>query len=328
MKSIALAIAVLSASVAQAAPTEIVLTGERIFPESLTSTRDGTVIVGSMGGKGIFRAKPGAATAEPWIAPGTEGSQAILGVLADDRTGILWACSGMSLTDVAPAPQSALYAFDLKTGAHKSHYPLPTAGALCNDMAIAADGTLYVADSTNMEVARLPKGGSALETWAGNGAFGEKGGVVDGIAILGAKGSERVFVNTYMGGKLYAVPIEKDGKAGLAVEIKLPRDLMRPDGMRPSGKSDLILAESGGTGRVSLVTIKGAEGTLSVIDRDFPDGVPAVTMVGKTLYALEGQLPKRREPADAVRLNPFRVVAVPRGSMGMSGAPFVQHPSD
>lgn len=320
LKSIAVLLGL--AGTALAAPAEIALTGERIFPESLTAAGDGTIIIGSMGGKGIFRAKPGAATAEPWIAPGADGTQAILGVLADDKTGTLWACSAMSLTEGAPAPQSALYAFDLKSGAHKAHYPLPTAGALCNDIVIAADGTLYVADSTNLEIARLPKGGTALETWAG--PIGEKGGVVDGIAILGAKGSERVFVNTYMTGKLFAVPVQKDGKAGAPVEIKLPRDLMRPDGMRTSGKSELILAESGGTGRVSRVTIKGNEGSLSVIDRDFPDGVPAVTLAGKAIYALEGQLPKRREPG--AKLNPFRAVAIPRASVGIDGAPSVEHP--
>ena len=314
LKSIALLLSLTGAALA--APAEIVLSGERIFPESLTSTRDGTIIIGSMGGKGIFHAKPGAATAEPWIAPGIEGSQAILGVLADDKTGTLWACSAMSLTEGAPAPQSALYAFDLKTGAHKAHYPLPTAGALCNDIAIATDGTLYVADSTNLEIARLPKGGAALETWVG--PIGDKGGVVDGIAILG----DRVFVNTYMTGKLFAVRIADKSVA----EIKLPRELTRPDGMRSDGKSDLILTESGGTGRVLRITIKGNEGTLSVVDRDFPDGVPAVTLVGKTIYALEGQLPKRREAG--AKLNPFRVVAVPRAGVGIGGAPFVEHPNE
>jgi sugar lactone lactonase YvrE len=171
-----------------------------------------------------------------------------------------------------------------------------------------------------MEVARLAKGGKALEAWATG--IGAKGGVVDGIAILG----DRVFVNTYMTGKLFAVPIQKDGKAGAAVEIKLPRELMRPDGMRSDGTADLIVAESGGTGRVSRITIKGAEGTLSVIDKDFPDGVPAVTKVGTTLYALEGQLPKRREAG--AKLSPFRAVAVPRSGVGMAGAPFVEHPME
>jgi hypothetical protein len=56
-----------------APPAEIVIPGEKIFPESLTSTADGSVIVGSIAAKTIFRAKPGSATAEAWIQPGTDG---------------------------------------------------------------------------------------------------------------------------------------------------------------------------------------------------------------------------------------------------------------
>ena len=41
----------------------------------------------------VFRAPKGAATAEVWIKPGTNGLQRILGVLADPKSGTLWVCS-------------------------------------------------------------------------------------------------------------------------------------------------------------------------------------------------------------------------------------------
>src|SRR5262245_25370513 len=116
-----LLVTALVASTAQAAaPTEIRIPGERIFPESLTSSRDGAVIIGSIGARTIFRAKPGSETAEAWIAPGTDGLQSIFGVFADDKAGTLWACSGSAGPPGAAAPSpAALHAFDLKTGAPK-----------------------------------------------------------------------------------------------------------------------------------------------------------------------------------------------------------------
>jgi hypothetical protein len=52
-----------------AAPSEIAVPGDRAFPESLSSTQDGTAFIGSLAEGGIFRAAPGAATAELWINP-------------------------------------------------------------------------------------------------------------------------------------------------------------------------------------------------------------------------------------------------------------------
>src|SRR5262249_303786 len=43
-----------------AAPATINIPGERVFPESLTSTTDGSIIIGSIGQKQIYRVKPGA----------------------------------------------------------------------------------------------------------------------------------------------------------------------------------------------------------------------------------------------------------------------------
>src|SRR5215813_14404146 len=118
---VALIVAAAAASVAYAAaPATITIPGERLITESLTSAKDGTVIVGSVMGRTIFRAKPGADTAEAWIQPGTEGLAGVFGVFADDKSNTLWACSGTfgggrppggGGADAAPPPPpSALYA--------------------------------------------------------------------------------------------------------------------------------------------------------------------------------------------------------------------------
>jgi hypothetical protein len=312
-----LALLAAAAAVSQAhaaAPAEIIVPGERLFTESLTSAKDGSVIVGSVGGRTIFRAAPGAANAEAWIKPGTEGMAGIFGVFADDKSNTLWACSGSFGGPPGggpPPPPSTLYAFDLKTGAHKGHYPLPTAGGFCNDIAVDSKGTAYATDTQNMEVVALKKGGTALEVWAGAGAFGPKGGVLDGIAVLG----DSVVVNTLMTSKLFSVAIGKDGKAGTATELKLDTPVERPDGMRSFGKKALLVAEGGSGGRLTKVVIDGDSGKRTVVKEGFPDGPVAVTVVGTTAYVLEGQLGSMRGPPGGAppAPKPFKATAVEVG---------------
>jgi len=301
---------------AAAPPPEIVIPGEHIFPESITSSADGTVIIGSIGARTIFRARPGAAMAQAWIAPGTDEMQSIFGVFADDASSTLWACSQANpFGPQAPGPHApaALYAFDLKSGAPKGHYPFPSAGAFCNDIAVGADGTAYATDTNNMEVVRLKKGTAALEVWAGSGAFGPRGGVLDGIAVLG----KQLLVNTLGTSKLFTVAIQPDGSAGAVALVKLDQQIERPDGMRSFGAHSLLIAEGGGTGRLSRVDITGNTGRTTTLKLGYPDGPVAVTVVGTTAYLLEGQLSQLMRPGGpdpSARPRPFRATAVEVGT--------------
>ncbi len=298
-----------------ASPAHIVVQGERIFPESLTSAADGTVIVGSIAQRAIYRAPPSSALAVQWIKPGTDGMQSIFGVLADDASDTLWACSNSfgRPQQGAPPPHAMLYSFDLTTGAPKGHYAFPAAGSFCNDISIGPDGTAYATDTNNMEVVRLKKGASQLDEWVGNGAFGPRGGIVDGIVVLDG----RVIVGTLATSKLFSVPIEADGNAGPVTEVTLDHPLARPDGIRRFGRNGLLLAEGGSGGRLSRVILNGNQGTVTTVQQGFPDGPVAVTVVGTTAYLLEGQLSSmmRRGPAadPAAKPKPFRATAVPVG---------------
>jgi sugar lactone lactonase YvrE len=299
-----------------AAPATITIPGERLFTESLTSAKDGSVIVGSVMGRTIFRVKPGADTAEAWIQPGTEGLAGVFGVFADDKSNTLWACSGTPGgpppgANAPPPPPSALHAFDLETGAPKGHYVLPTPGGFCNDIAVDKDGNAYATDTNNMQVVLLKKGAKELVVWSAPDAFGPKGGVLDGIAVLG----DRVLTNTLLTSKLWATPIGKDGKAGTTVEVKLDTPVERPDGMRSFGKDSLLVAEGGGGGKLSKVVIDGDSGKRTVLKEGFPDGPVAVTVVGTTAYVLEGQLGAMRGPPSGTPppAKPFKATGVEVG---------------
>jgi hypothetical protein len=249
--------------------------------------------------------KPGAATAEPRIQPDDQPTLGILGVFADEKAKTLWGCFS-SIHDVKQPP-STLKAFDLQTGALKEKYPLPTAGAFCNDIAVGSDGTAYISDTNNMEVDRLAPGSHQLEVWAGNGGFGSKDGVLDGIPVL----ENRLYVNKLTTNKLFTVPIEADGKAGTITETKLDRAIHNPDGMRSFGKDSVLIVEGGGQGWQSRIRINGDSGQVTPLKEGYPDGAVSVTVVGTTAYVLEGQLSALFGPPDPHRVEKlFHATAV------------------
>jgi sugar lactone lactonase YvrE len=316
LKAGALATALAAAAVASlahaAVPQTITVDGEKVFPESMTSAADGSVFFGSIGNKMIYRAAPGSDKAEPFVQPGTDGVQSTFGVYADSKTGTLWACS--NLLGPPGGPPATLYAFDLKTGASKGHYPFVTAGALCNDIATTADGTTFATDTNNMQVEVLKKGAKELQVWVGaDGSLGKKGGAVDGISVVG----KRVIINELAASKLFSVDIGKDDTAGTPVEVALDRPISRPDGMRTFGKSAVLIVEGGDGGKLEKVTFDGNNGKVELIKQGYPDGPVAVTVVGKTAYVCEGQLSgMMRRPgssAPAAVPKPFTATAVEVG---------------
>lgn len=294
-----------AAAVPATPPSEISIPGTGVFPESITSSSDGTLYIGSVGLAQIYRVAPGAAVAEVFVQPGTGGMKQIFGVLADEASDTLWACSndlGGGAPGAGPPGPSALHSFELATGAAKASYALP-AGGMCNDIAVGPNGNVFATDTQGMRVLRLPVGGDALEAWSPPGAFGPAGGVLDGIAVVNG----RVVVNTLATNKLFTVELGADGKAGKVTELKLSAPVAGPDGMRTYGGDGLLVTYSGeGGGKIQHVTINGD--SAEVIDvHDGLEGPVSVTAVGNTGYALEGQLGLLFAPGSATE-RPYRAV--------------------
>ncbi len=262
-------------------PAEVTISGEGIFTESLTSTRDGTLIFGSAT-RTLYRAAPGESQAKPWVELPASSPRSIFGVLAHEDSNTLWVCTGTLGQVDTPPPRATLYALELADGALRKAYPLPAADALCNDIAVGADGSVYATDSPNMEIVRLAPKADSLEVWAGK-AFGPKGGVVDGIAILG----QRVYVNTFRTHKLFSVAIANDGSAGAVTELALSEAVRQPDGMRPIGPSRLLLGENFANGRAWFVDVDEKQARLTPASPVYANGAVAVTTSGKNAWALD-----------------------------------------
>lgn len=290
---------IVSIGFAASVPMDVTIPEDKPFPESLTSTPDGALIVGSVTKSEIFRAPKGAGRAEVWIKPGTNGLQRILGVFADQRAGTLWVCSDKLAPNGAP---SALKTFDLKTGAPKGSYDFPGDNSLCNDIAIGPDGTAYATDTIANRIMRLTKGATALDVWSKD----DKLAGADGIAF---GDDHTVYVNSVTTGRLFRIPVGKDGAAGAIEQLKPSQELSRPDGMRTLAKNEFLLIE--GAGRLDRVTIDGDNAKIEILKDGF-NGPTAVTQTGNIAWVLEGKLNYMNDPKLKDQdPGPFKAYAVP-----------------
>ena len=276
---------VLIATVGFAAPVinEITLPGTRVFPESITSTANGTLIVGSLGHGNVSRIAPGKTTAEEWIKPGTGGLNQVLGVYADEKGKTLWVCSN-NLDKNGEA--TSVKAFDLTTGTLTGTYPLPGADALCNDIAVAADGTAYVSDTRQASILLLKRGSKDLELAAKDPLLGGADGLAFGDKTI-------LYVNCVTTGKLLRLDLGPDGKSKGVIDLKLSRPLERPDGMRAIGKNRLLLAEN--SGKMDIVTFEGQTAMVQTIKEGL-ESTPGVTATRGMAWIVEGKLNYRNDP--------------------------------
>ena len=233
-----------------AIPGDITIQGQRLFPESITADNAGNIYVGSNPGT-VFRARRGSATAQPWIVPDAiNGLQAVFGVLADDRRGLLWLCSNPN-TLVQP-PQTGvatIKAFRLADAALVASYPFPTdAGpAICNDMTIAANGDLYAGDnapaaaSSGCPRVHAPSScGPPRPNWSGwTGSASGRGGVL--------------YANNIQRNQLLRVAVRADGEFDKVEILPTSSPLKGPDGLRMLA-GDRMLQSEGNGGTITVLT--------------------------------------------------------------------------
>lgn len=311
---LAVAVAVLSAATSLTAIAEtrsIALPGRRAFPESVTSTADGTLFIGRLGDGGIVRANARSGVAV-FVPPGASESRSISGVFADERASMLWACSNDLSALGGPSgggdARSALKGFDLRTGAAKRSVALPGAHAFCNDIAVDARGAIYVTDSAGPNVLRLSAGASTFEVFATSPLFSPpEGGIgLDGIAF-GHDGN--LYVTTYTAGGLFRVDV-REGRAAGVTKLQGSSSLTRPDALRSLDQNSFLLIE--GSGTLDRVSMSGDSFAVAPIRGGFREPT-SVTRVKSIAWVSEGQLtfffdPASRKSSPSL---PFRIYAVP-----------------
>ncbi len=263
---------------AQPIPHDVVIDDTGVFPENATADSKGNFYISSFKGN-IYRAVPGAKVATAWIRPDTTNKLgAVLGVLVEEKTNTLWACS---VPMGKPDQISALVAFDLKTGVMKERYEMPAPASACNDIAIDARGTAFIAETTNGRIFTLKPGDKQVSLLVEDKAqlFG-----VDGIA-LSEDGA--LYVNNVRDNTMFRVNRKANGSFASLTKLNVSQPLNGPDGLRPIGGNRFLQAE-GPAGRISLLTIEGDDVTVKAL-KDGMDGVPGVTVVGNTAYAVESK---------------------------------------
>ena len=103
---------------------------------------------------------------------------------------------------------TALRGFDLSTGAQKLRWNLPGDNSTCNDFSIGPDKALYITDTANGKIYKLPAGASTAELFLEDRAlYG-----IDGITFLDGT----LYVNNVFSNNLYRIPVDAAGKAGAA----------------------------------------------------------------------------------------------------------------
>ena len=292
------------ASVQAAQPiTEITLPGSRLFTESITSTKDGTLFAGSVAKGNVVRVPYESTTVTEFIKPGSNGLNAVFGIYADEKHKILWVCSDR--WDKGQGDPPAVKTFDLTTGAAKGSYTLPGNATFCNDIAVAENGTAYISDTDQGSLVMLKPGAKELEVAAKNPLL--KG--IDGLAF----GEKTVlYVNSVTENKLVRVDIGPDGKSKDIIELQLSQPITHPDGMRTIGKDRLLMAEN--SGNMDIVTFSGLNfQTVNIkVIKSGLESNPAVTATRGMAWIAEGKLNYRDDPALKDKdPGPFKLYAVP-----------------
>jgi hypothetical protein len=262
-----------------ASAAEILIADEKSQPESLTLAPGGVLIVGSASTPFVYKVHPGSTTAEKFIDASGEGAGTFFfGMLADPATHTLWTCQLTPVPGVTPVKRhTALRGFDLSTGAQKLRWELPGENSTCNDFSLGPDKALYISDTANSKIYKLPPGASTAELFLEDTAT-LRG--IDGITFL----KRTLYVNNVISSKLYRIPVDAAGKAGKPVEISLDQPVKGPDGMR-AARGKLLLAENG-SGRISVLTVDGDKASVMVI-KDGLKTPTAVEPAGNTIWVAE-----------------------------------------
>jgi sugar lactone lactonase YvrE len=213
------------------------LAGKDFLPEGIAHDPDsGDFFVSSVHLRKIVRVHRGHAGT---FADRGSGLDGVLGIRVDAARGVLWATSAalpqMQGYDPKDEGRTALFRFDLRDGTQPKMYRLPAGGGhQLNDLDVAPDGTVYVADS-NGGIYVLKPDAARLEPLTSPGALRSS----QGLAL--SPDGHRLYVADYAGG-LFVV----DPRTRRLTRVGAPSDVCvyGIDGLSMDG-DDLVATQNG-----------------------------------------------------------------------------------
>ena len=229
-----------------------VLEGAGLVESLARDAAGGGWLVSRVAGRDIVRLADDGAVA-PWLK--AEGpTEGVLGLAPDPSRGLLWAAvspappAAHGREDVGPA---ALLAIHAATGQVSAAYPLAADGREhgLGDLALDAEGAVYVSDGLSGEIYRLPPSGDALKVFVAAGALGSPQGLAltpDGQALVVADYSSGLWRVARAGGE--------------PVRMAAPDDavLIGIDGLVTNGRSLYALQNGVSPQRVLKLTLNPA----------------------------------------------------------------------
>lgn len=261
--ALALALSLGAAPATEAAQVEVLdpiaLPSGFLYPNGITQAPDGTLFVGSVvsgevvtvGDRGVARFD----AEDPSVFAGTS-------LRMDANARRLWGSSpdflGVEQADGSIHRRAhRIFARDVDTGAVDLVMLVPDAG-FANDIAIGADGTLFITDTSIPRILTLPPGANRLSVLVWDGRLASDGEGVDGIGAAGiaiAADGQSLLVGLYGAGTVFA--IEDSGSGNMeARPLELQRPLENPDGFAVDRNGDLLLVEgavASGDGRLTRI---------------------------------------------------------------------------
>jgi len=182
------------------------------------------------------------AIVEDFTSEGQDGLYSTLGMKVDAERRILWVCSSaesfMSAYSDADAGKAALFKYDLNTRRLIRKYEIgPNPRHLLNDLALNAEGDVFITDIASGEIFTVLHDKDVLEVFIPAGRFTAP----NGIAISSEGG--KLFISDMPFG-VYAVDVKTKFSA------RLPQNV----GISPSGSDGLYFYKNSLIGIVNIVS--------------------------------------------------------------------------
>jgi hypothetical protein len=179
----------------------------------------------------------------------------------------------------------------------------------CNDMTVSSGGDLYVTDSFQSMIYRLPAGGNTMELWFSDSAYAPSPNSFGFNGITMGADQASLLVGRMDTGELLSIAIEMDGSAGPVTPQAIDTAIMYGgiDGL------DWVNGQLYAVRDYQLVrlTSSGAGWTSSTVDASLDSPTTFAVDGNGAFWLVESQFSKLFDGDDSTNgVAPFRVVRI------------------